>query len=123
MHHIGYMVLPSSLVRAYHRWRQVNVSFPHLAAGQRRAPTYEIENDLDHLHSSLCTQMDELMTTARWSHRSVAGESLAVLAHIEGDLAQVNGGEEVRQPLIAYIAAARALLEELERLPTKPLAT
>ena len=101
----------------------MDVSFPHLATGQRRAPTYEVENDLDHLHSSLCTQMDELMTTARWAHRSAAGESLAVLAHTAEALAQIEGGEEVKQPLVAYIAATRELLEELERLPTKPLAT
>ena len=117
------MALPPALVRAYHRWRQINVSFGHLASGQRRAPMYDVENDLDHLHSSLCTQMDELMTQARWSHRSSAGESLAVLAHIEQELVRVDWGDEEKQPLFVYIAATRELLEELERLPTKPLAT
>lgn len=111
------MALPPALVRACQRWQQMDVWFPHLASGQRRAPTYDIENDLDHLHSSLCTQMDELMTEGRWTHRSFAGENLAVLAHIEHALADVDGGEEAKQPLLAYVAAARELLEELERLP------
>jgi hypothetical protein len=117
------MALPSQLVRAYHRWRQINGPLRHLASGQRHAPTYDVENDLDHLHSSLCTQMDELMTAAQWSHRSSAGESLAVLAHIEQELNGVEASEDVKRPLLAYVAATRELLAELERLSTKPLAT
>jgi hypothetical protein len=109
--------LPSALVLAYRQWRQLDVSFTHLAMGQRGAPTYDVENDLDHLHSSLCTQMDELMTHARWPHRAAAGEALAVLSHVEDQLGRLDVDDEITEPLREYIAATRELAEELERLP------
>jgi len=112
------MPLPSALVRAYHQWRKLDVSFRHLAMGERRAPTYGVENDLDHLHSSLCAEMDELMTHARWSHRAAAGEALAVLSHIESELETLDvSGEDVAS-LRTYITTTRELAEELERLPS-----
>jgi hypothetical protein len=113
------MPLPPALVRAYHRWRQLDVSFRHLEMGRRGAPTYGIENDLDHLHSSLCTEMDELMTHARWPHRSAAGEALAVLSHIEAELESLEVNDEDSEPLRTYIATTRELAEELERLPSR----
>ena len=112
------MSLPSALVDAYKRWRQLDVSFRHLEMGQQRAPTYGIENDLDHLHSSLCAEMDELMTHARWPHRAAAGEALAVLSHVEAELETVGAQDEDVEPLRAYIATTRQLVEELERLPS-----
>ena len=117
------MALPSTLVRAYHRWRQLDVSFRHLEMGQRRAPTYGIENDLDHLHSGLCAQLDELMTHSGWPHRAAAGETLAVLSHIEAELERLDVEDEDSEPLRTYIAATRELDEELERLPSQRRAT
>ncbi|HEV7992892.1 MAG TPA: hypothetical protein VGP25_13760 [Gemmatimonadaceae bacterium] len=111
------MSLPSALLSAYREWRELDVSFTHLEMGQRLAPTYDVENDLDHLHSSLCAQMDEIMTHSRSPHRSIAGETLAALSHIEAELDRIEVGFEERQSLRAYIAATRALAEELERLP------
>jgi hypothetical protein len=84
---------------------------------------YGIENDLDHLHSSLCTEMDELMTHARWTHRSNAGEGLAVLSHIEAELETLEAEADETEPLRTYIATTRALLVELERLPSQWRAT
>jgi hypothetical protein len=112
------MTLPSALVRAYQRWRQLDVSFRHLEMGQQRAPTYAIENDLDHLHSSLCAEMDELMTQARWPHRAAAGEALAVLSHVESELETLGAPDDDTEPLRTYIATTRQLVEELERLPS-----
>lgn len=109
--------LPPALARAYQRWRQLDVSFGHLAMGRHDAPLYDVENDLDHLHSSLCAEMDELMTGAGPLHRSHAGENLAVLAHVEGELTRVPVGEEEKQMLFTYIHVTRALVEELERFP------
>lgn len=109
--------LQPALVRAYERWRQVELPFRNLEAGRRRAPTYDVENDLDHLHSSLCTQMDELMTRARSPQRSAAGEALAVLAHVESRLGELGVSYEEKQPLLEYITATRELAEALERLP------
>ena len=117
------MSLPAALVRAYERWRQIELPVRNLEAGRRRAPTYDVENDLDHLHSSLCTQIDELMAQARWPQRSAAGETLAVLSHIENALDGVAIGDEEKRPLRAYIAATRELAEELERLPPQTRAS
>lgn len=117
------MSLPPALARAYQRWRQLELPFRNLETGRRRAPTYDVENDLDHLHSSLCTQLDELMTHARWPHRSAAGETLAVLSHIEDALDGVAADDEEKRPLRAYIAATRELAEELERLPPQTRAS
>ena len=110
------MPLPPALVAAYQRWRRIELPFHNLEMGHRRAPTYDVENDLDHLHSSLCTQVDELMTQARWPHRSAAGEALAVLSHVESQLHDLDVGYEEKQALLAYIAATRELAEALERL-------
>lgn len=109
------MALPPALVHAYERWRRIELPFHHLETGRRHAPTYDIENDLDHLHSSICTQLDELMTHERRPHRSAAGEALAVLSHVEGRLRDLQVSFEEMQPLIDYIAATRELAEELER--------
>lgn len=113
------MPLPPALVRAYHRWRQLELPFRNLETGRRRAPTYDVENDLDHLHSGLCAQIDELMTHARWPQRSAAGEALAVLSHVESQLRNLELGHEEKRPLLDYIAATRELAEELERLPQR----
>jgi hypothetical protein len=113
------MPLPPALVSAYQRWRQIELPFRNLETGRRRAPTYDVENDLDHLHSSLCTQIDELMTRARWPQRSAAGEALAVLSHVESQLRDLEVGYEEKQLLLDYIAATRELAEELERLPPR----
>ena len=113
------MPLPPTLLDAYQRWRRIELPFRNLEMGHRRAPTYDVENDLDHLHSSLCTQIDELMTQARWPQRSAAGEALAVLSHVEGELGNLALGYEERQPLLDYIAATRELARELERLPPR----
>ena len=102
-----------TFIRAWRTWLQSQVPSENFQRGRTNAPTYNIELELDHLHSRLHSLGSAFIEGKSWDYAKLASDELADLDRIVLDLEGCSVPEGEKDFFRNYVSLARSLLAEM----------
>lgn len=99
--------------RLWFAWRQLTPPVARFREGAKRTPTYELENALDHLVSSVYALGAAHLGGAERDPAPRAAQRLAELEQIAALISGIEMSTALRTELTAYVHATRAVLQAL----------
>lgn len=103
------------LIRIRLRWKGIAPPVERFRRGDRRAPSYDVECAVDHLASSVAALADGLESGRGWDFAALAGSRTRDLERIEAMLPALGLTRADAEPIAAYLADTRALLDAIAR--------
>lgn len=112
------MEAPRGFARAWFAWRRMVAPVARFRNGNRAAPTYDLECELDHVVSSVHALGSAFTAGTEWDFAAQASRRLADLDDVASKLDATALGGVSRAEWDAYVSATRAVLEALIKADT-----